>query len=118
MKVKRIKENEYIEIGGNVFQYLIVDGKHKLVPTKKVIKPNKEFTPPTEQEVINYFTTNGYSEDSARKFYNYYNPEWKDSNNKPVVNWQQKSRGVWFKEENKIVKPILNHQAEGIKFFQ
>lgn len=105
MKVKRIKENEYFEVGGTVFQYLIIDGKHKLIPTKKVIK--KEFIPPTKLEVIGYFTTHGYTEDSARKFYNYYNPEWKDSNGKPVRNWEQKARGVWFKDDNKVKKEEL-----------
>jgi len=101
--MKIIKENEYFQVGETIFQYIIVDGKHKLLPTKKVVK--KVFTPPTELEVINYFTKNGYTEESARKFYGYYNPEWKDSNEKLVKNWPQKARGVWFKEANKIPLP-------------
>lgn len=114
--MKIIKENEYFQVGETIFQYLIVDGKHKLIPTKKVVK--KVFIPPTELDVINYFTTQGYTEESARKFYNYYNPEWKDSTGKQVKNWTQKARGIWFKPENKIVKPQLSEQTEGIKFFQ
>jgi len=100
MKIKIIKENEYFQVGETIFQYLIVDGKHKLIPTKKVVK--KIFTPPTLDQVKEYFLKNGYTEYSAIKFYDYYNPEWKDSNDKPVKNWQQKARGIWFKEENKI----------------
>jgi len=103
--MKTIKENEYFVVGETIFQYVIVEGKHKLIPTKKVVK--KVFIPPSELEVITYFTKNGYTDESARKFYNYYNPEWKDSNEKLVKNWAQKARGIWFKEANKIILPKL-----------
>lgn len=103
--MKRIKEGECFEVGGTIFQYLIIEGKHKLIPTKKEVKPAKD-NHPSPDEVKAYFLKNGYTEDSAAKFYNYYAPEWKDSNGKPVKNWQQKSRGVWFKEENKIKEEV------------
>jgi len=98
--MKTIKENEYFVVGETIFQYVIVDGKHKLIPTKKVVK--KVFIPPTLDQVKAYFVSKGYTEDSADKFFNYYSPEWKDSNGKPVKNWEQKARGIWFKDENKI----------------
>lgn len=102
--MKRIKEGECFEVGGTIFQYLIIEGKHKLIPTKKIIK--KEFVPPTELEIVGYFTIHGYTTESAKKFHNYYSPEWKDSNGKLVKNWEQKARGVWFKEENKIKEEV------------
>jgi len=57
-----------------------------------------------ENEVINYFTTNGYNIESAKRFFNFYSvAKWKDSNGNQVKNWKQKAHGVWFKPENKIV---------------
>lgn len=53
------------------------------------------------QSVIDYFLANNYSEDSARKFFNYYSTSnWVDTNGKKIKNWKQKAIGVWFKPEN------------------
>jgi hypothetical protein len=72
------------------------------VKDSKVKKSIKGFTPPTEEDVINYFLENGYSTELAIKVYKYYNDhEWKDRNNNPVKNWKQKMIAVWFKPENK-----------------
>ena len=58
---------------------------------------------PTQEEVVSFFVENGYKESSAIKAYNYYNDgQWTDSNGKKVINWKQKMRIVWFKEENLI----------------
>jgi len=57
---------------------------------------------PFLEEVIAYFNQNNYTTESATKAFNYYHPEWKDSQGKRVLNWKQKMRGVWFKEEHKI----------------
>lgn len=55
------------------------------------------------EEIIEYFTSNGYTSESAKKFFNYYSvAEWKDGNGKPVKNWKQKAQAVWFKDENKM----------------
>jgi NACalpha-BTF3-like transcription factor len=63
-----------------------------------------------EEEEINiddikiYFLQNGYSENSAKKFYDYYSiANWKDSKGNQVKNWKQKAQAVWFKPENKII---------------
>jgi len=69
---------------------------------KKYIK--KKFTPPTKEEVIKYFQENGYSQESAKNAFLYYeeaDPPWTDSTGKKVRGWKQKMRGVWFKPENK-----------------
>ncbi len=50
-----------------------------------------------------YFFENGYSESSAKKFYDYYSiSKWKDSKGNKVKNWKQKAQAVWFKPENEI----------------
>lgn len=76
--------------------------------TKK--SPSKPFIPPTLSEVISYFSENGYSADHAHKAFHYYNDaDWKDSKGNRVINWKQKFRGNWFKEENKQSKQIAAH---------
>jgi hypothetical protein len=59
---------------------------------------------PFLEDVIAYFNENNYTTESATKAFNYYHPEWKDSNGRKVINWKQKMRGVWFKDEN-LIKP-------------
>lgn len=72
---------------------------------KKTNNPSKnknEFVPPSMEDVISYFKENGYSEQSAKKSFEYYNTNnWRDSRNNPVKNWKQKMIAVWFKDENK-----------------
>jgi len=72
----------------------------------------KKFVPPTIDEVINYFNEKGYSTESGRKAFEYYNVSgWKDSRGKPVKNWKQKMQGVWFKDENKTIVKVVDTQA-------
>lgn len=57
---------------------------------------------PKMREVISFFVLNGYSEESAVKAFQYYEDgKWHDSRGKKVINWKQKMRSVWFKEENR-----------------
>ena len=73
---------------------------------KKVIK---KFLPPTLKDVIQYFSENGYTKESARKAYQFYSiANWHDSKGNPVKNWKQKMISVWFKEENKIQGPATS----------
>lgn len=61
------------------------------------------FKIPTILEVMEYFKEKGYTEDSAKRAYEFYNVNnWKDSQNKKVKNWKMKMNSVWFKPENKI----------------
>jgi hypothetical protein len=65
------------------------------------------FIPPQIEEVKLFFEENGYV--NGEKAWNYYNDaNWKDSTGKPVKNWKQKMRGVWFKDENR--KPVLKEK--------
>lgn len=62
----------------------------------------KPFTPPTVEQVITYFEENGYSKQSAVAGFKYYHDgNWTDRSGDKVVNWKQKLRANWFKEENK-----------------
>ena len=75
---------------------------------KKVRKKDSKniggkFTPPPLDEVIKFFTENGFSPDLANKAWNYYqeaNPPWTDAKGNKVRSWKQKMRGVWMKDEN------------------
>lgn len=113
--VKKIAENEPFQMGNKVFEYKIEDGAIKLSKVRD-IKSKPSFTPPSLQEVKDYFKLKGYTEDSAVKFHEYYEEgEWRDSGGKPVKNWKQKAMSVWFTEKNKIqITPVKT----GTKFFQ
>jgi hypothetical protein len=66
-----------------------------------------------ENEVIIYFKEKGYTEESAKKFFEYYQSAgWKDSNGKKVKRWKQKAIAVWFKPENKI--PTQNNTRRAL----
>lgn len=57
-----------------------------------------------ENEIIDYFVSNNYTEESAKKFFSYYSEsDWEDRNGNKVKNWKQKARGVWFTPENSKV---------------
>lgn len=62
----------------------------------------KPFSPPTPSEVESFFTENRYTAEAARRAFDYYtDANWHDAEGKPVLNWKQKMRGVWFKPEHK-----------------
>jgi hypothetical protein len=66
-------------------------------------EPQKRFQAPTLSEVEQYFFEQGYTKQSGRKAFMYYDSgNWKDSTGKQVKNWKQKMRGVWFKPENEL----------------
>lgn len=66
----------------------------------------KSFKIPTIEEVRNFFAENGFDPDFGETRWHYYNDaDWFDSKGNPVLNWKQKMRSVWFKDEHKP-KPI------------
>lgn len=114
--MKKIKENEEFQLGNRVFTYTMNEGKISLIPGKKLTLKKA----PSEQDVKDFFKKNGYKEESAIKFHQYYSAaDWSDGKGNQVKNWKQKAIGVWFKPENKETTPTLNTNApQGIKFFQ
>lgn len=82
---------------------------------KKDIPKKKTFTPPTIQEVKEYFKEKGYNEYAAEKAFNYYSVNnWIDSKGNEIKSWKQKMIGVWFNDENKIEteKPKKEYQPK------
>lgn len=84
-----------------------------------VKESKKEKIAPTLLEVKDYFTENGYTQDSAIRAFNYYEVgNWHDSKGNKVKNWKQKMQSVWFKPENKIVTPQLQSITSEHKWFK
>jgi len=81
-----------------------VQGKEKVQEQVQVQEKHKKiFMPPKILEVIEYFKEKGYSEQAAKKAFEYYDvADWHDSKGNKVKNWRQKMQSVWFKEENKM----------------
>jgi hypothetical protein len=83
------------------------------VKESKVKKREVGFTPPSLDEVCQYFMEKGFTEQSAQKAFSYYDiSNWKDSKGNAVKNWKQKMISVWFKDENKI-QAYSNPYARG-----
>ena len=79
--------------------YSNTDTKKENIKRKKAAN---EFVAPTLQEVKQYFIEKGYSPSKGEQAFNYYDSnEWKDKNNKQVMNWKMKMQ-LWFKPEDKI----------------
>lgn len=75
-------------------------------------KAANEFVPPTVDEVKQYFLEKGYSPSKGEQAFNYYNSnDWKDKNNKQVMNWKMKMQ-LWFKPEDKIDVSKLKFEVE------
>lgn len=77
------------------------DNDSKIKKTNK--RKQKNFIPPTLEQVKKYFADNGYLTSIAERAFNYYaSAEWFDSEGKPVRNWKQKMIMIWFKDEYKV----------------
>ena len=109
-KLTKINPNTEFQLHDTIFTYTVKDGTIEL----KKVRIGKIKEPPTLDEVKAYFKAEGYSEESAIKFHKSYSSnEWRDSNNKPVLNWKQKAINVWFTEQNKI-KQEVNNKHKGM----
>lgn len=66
----------------------------------------EKFSPPTLEEVIEYFKTRNLTESSAKRFFDYYTAGcWKDGKGDKIKNWKQKAIAVWDKPENREKTP-------------
>ncbi len=58
---------------------------------------------PDLTEVSSFFTQHGYTAHAAEKAWAHYRQaNWHDVQGRPVLNWQQKCRTIWFTPENRI----------------
>lgn len=92
---------------GSVKSIKFLEETHKAIESyfkpKTTRKEKKPAPAPTLQEVKDYFKLKGYSEEGAIKMFDYYTAmEWKDNNQKPVLNWKAKAIAVWFKKDYAI----------------
>ncbi len=68
-------------------------------------KEEKEFIVPTLLEVQGYFKEKGYTDQQAKKAFDYYSESnWHDRNGDKVLNWKQKMLANWMKDEGKLIK--------------
>jgi len=75
--------------------------------SNKAKKTKKDIIYPILDDVIQFFKDNGYSEFGARKCFQYYvEGNWTDRNGDKVINWKQKMRNNWFKDEYRAKKQI------------
>lgn len=90
-------------------------GNLKQEKSTKVINKSKtpEFIPPTLEEVVKFFTENGYTVKAGTICWNYYTDgDWIDSQGRPVQNWKRKVRFNWFKPEYLEVKGSVYTRKE------
>lgn len=50
----------------------------------------KKKSPPSLDEITDYCVNQRHNDVDPKKFYDYYSPEWKDRDGRPVKNWKQK----------------------------
>lgn len=105
---------------------MLIDGLQKNQSTiNKNVKDNNinnnninnniggKFTPPTFEEVKEYFSSRNLDEIWAKKFYDYYTTgNWIDGKGKRIKNWKQKVIAVWDKQEYKVVPPEIEAKRE------
>jgi len=68
-------------------------------------------TPPTINEVRDFFNEKGYTSEGAEKAFNHYDlADWHDANGNPVKNWKQKCSTNWFRPEFKLDDTAISQQ--------
>jgi hypothetical protein len=81
---------------------LTTNKKEETEDTKKKKRTNKEFIPPSLEDVMIYFQQNKYKTDAGKKAWMSYDvANWIDSKGNPILNWKQKMINVWFTPQNK-----------------
>lgn len=99
LKISEHEANDNVNVNDNV------NDNEKKVRTKRT------FSPPSLDEWIEYFLSNGYSKEVAqRSFQSYAVADWYDSKGNKIKNWKQKATQVWFKPEN--VAPLQPQQKQ------
>lgn len=95
----------------NQGQYNTIDIKNQYNKEKNKKRTQKDFIPPTLEQVEAFIKENSFNV-NAQEFYKFYSScGWKDSNERLVKNWKNKMRRVWVKDEPKP-KPKVVSQAE------
>jgi len=81
--------------------------------SKKKSDREKEFIPPTLDEMKEYCTAKGYNESIGERAFNYYEElGWKDKDGKQVKNWKLKLISVWFKDKPPTYSKEFNDELK------
>jgi len=78
------------------------NNKYNNIISSENLKNKKAFIPPTLEEIKDYCIENNF-QTTYEVFYKYYNPDWTDSQEKPVKNWKKKLQ-VWASNERNYKK--------------
>ena len=86
----------------------------------EVKQKQKQNVSPTLDEVTQYFSENGIDPSIGKEAFDYYEAgNWHDSQGKPVKNWKQKMRGVWFHHNGNGIgkKHQVDNNKEAVRQF-
>lgn len=103
-KIKEIKVGERFKIAGKILIFEREDNKLSVKVTGEY-EQFSEFDRPELGQVEDYFESKGYTRESAKVMWEYYeaaDPKWTDKLGHPVKNWKQKALTVWMKNAEKI----------------
>lgn len=68
-------KQSFIGIDGEITEVGSLENRDKGLETEDKARNEKGFIPPTPEEVRQYFSDKGYSEEAANKAYDYYSAE-------------------------------------------
>lgn len=113
--MKKISYNEEFALDGRVYMFIQKEGAMSLKYVRDT-RAKAEFTPPTTDEVIEYFKKEGHPAELALQFHKAYAANnWLDGNNRPVKNWKMKAVNVWFRNTSNKQQ---TQQSTGFQFFR
>lgn len=105
--LKRLLNGSFSENHGTINEQSVQErrGKERKGRERSGVDGAKKNSPPPLSAVIEFFKEKGFSEELAKKAFDYYHAgEWKDGKGKPVLNWKQKMISVWMKNDQKNEK--------------
>lgn len=103
-RIKELKPGERFKIAGKILIFE-KDGNRLSVKVAGEYEQFPEFDRPELNEVEDYFESKGYTRESAKVMWEYYeaaDPKWTDKLGHSVKNWKQKALTVWMKNAEKI----------------
>jgi hypothetical protein len=101
------------------------DANQKKIKEKERESKSAKAISPTLLDVVNFFEEKGYTEEHAKKAFEYYDAAgWHDSRGFKVKNWKQKMIAVWMKDTTglkpKKIDPqmVIDNAMAGIAALQ
>ncbi len=83
---------------------------------EKGVQGEKQFQPPTLNEMIEFFAQKGYTREAAEKAFLYYDTgNWTTSTGRKVINWKQQMISTWFTSENEKIEVVEKKDKRPVK---